>query len=104
MSETLAEMDGEMESERRGGKACKLGGSRALKLRAGRWETLAEADIIQTYTVCIAKNTLCTYTCIQMQECVRRNAHANTAKTEQLLHHLSLSQPSYTIPTMHAGV
>lgn len=51
--ETLAEMDGEMESEGQEGRACKLGASRALKPRAGRWETLAEADCTDRHTLCV---------------------------------------------------
>lgn len=67
-------MDGEM--ERGTGR-----GSRALKLRAGRWETLAEADCTDRHICCVYSEEYIMYIhSIQTQEPVRRNAHANTAK------------------------
>lgn len=42
-----------MEREGRGGKACKLGGSGALKLRAGRWKTVAEANSTDKHIYCV---------------------------------------------------
>lgn len=111
-----------------GRKDCKLGASRMLKARAGRWETLAEAgwytDRLINTSAC-TEAYICTYAqgtmstgrqvCTEMQTQTQKTGYMCKQSQHQSLYERSKSilavtsfyaipQHSYAIPTSHLHI